>query len=179
MKRLNIGCGSVQPEGWVHIDREDYGQAWIADMLQVLPFATGTFDYAVANHSLQVLGYHDLPIALRELQRVLKDDGVIRILVPDVLEGFRAAERGDASWFPIADEVSPWAAVKLSIWLTWYGTNLTAFTPTFLEHCLREAGFVETTCVDYGETTHGDPRICDLDDRQGESFIMEARCVSA
>jgi SAM-dependent methyltransferase len=132
----------MQPVDWYNLDREDFGQVWAFDLLQTLPFSTETFDYVVMNHSLQAFGFHDIPVVLKELHRVTKEDGVIRILVPDVLEGFRAAERGDSGWFPVA------------------------------------AGFHEVTRVDPGQTICEDPHICDLDNRAGETFIMEGRCAS-
>lgn len=163
----------------MNLDKQDYGQVSQADMLTTLPFATDTFDYVVANCSLSSLTYHELPVALAEIHRIMKPGAVLRVLVADVLEGFRRAERGDAEWFPVSDEISPWAMVKFSIWVTWYGDNLTAFTPLYLEHVLRGAGFHEVTRVDHGATTCDDPGICELDDRVGEVFIMEGRCVSA
>jgi malonyl-CoA O-methyltransferase len=59
-----------------------------------LPFAAGTFDLAWSNLMLQWVG--DLPVALKELGRVLRADGLVTFSTfgPDTLRELRAAFTG-------------------------------------------------------------------------------------
>jgi hypothetical protein len=46
MRRLNFGCGSIQPAGWENVDREDFGQPHLGSTSL---FDDNTFDIIVAH----------------------------------------------------------------------------------------------------------------------------------
>lgn len=174
-RRLQWGCGPVLPEGWVNSDREDYGQQHLGDIRDGLPFDTGDFDYAASNHALQMLGYTEVVPALAELRRVLVPGGWLRLLVPDALAAFRAWQAGRAMHFMVADDTEPTIDGKLCAYLSWYSTARLHFTGPWLCELLGRAGYGMATVVPYGTTVSGCEGITELDSRQHESVVVEAR----
>jgi predicted SAM-dependent methyltransferase len=112
--RLNVGCGSTAPPTWINIDNSptmwlaqrrlpwrlarklrlvpsdmDDTPNWasrvvIADARRDLPFPAGQVDAIYTSHFLEHLTRDDAVRFLREARRLLKTDGLIRIVVPDL-----------------------------------------------------------------------------------------------
>lgn len=81
MNKLNLGCGLDYKEGWVNLDFDDTVKVDVlADFDKQLPFDNDTFDYIYANY---VLEHSDnIFFLLSELDRILKTNGVLEIIVP-------------------------------------------------------------------------------------------------
>lgn len=174
MIRLNLGCGDQQPDGWMNVDKEpSFKPGTLCDVRQGLLLADDSVDYAVAHHSLQQFTHDELPGVVAEVRRVLKPGAVFRVTVPDVLAAYRAWERGNAAWFPHGPEVEN-LDVGLSLYLTWYSTARTLFTPGYLDERLRAGGFADVYRASAPRSIHPDPQILELDARGGESLFMEA-----
>lgn len=172
MRRLNFGCGSVQPDGW-----DNYDRSWRSRSMGPITIPkAATYDYIVAHHVIQQWTHHTLVVELGRLRSLLKPGGVLRVSVPDVVAGFEAFLRNDAGWFPIPpDDIS--ISELFSRWLTWYGENSICFTPGYLEEALRAAGFVLVDAhARCGYSIYGDffSGLCDLDTRCDESIYMDA-----
>jgi SAM-dependent methyltransferase len=200
--RMNFGCGSVQPDGWVNVDKldPDLGWSWTdwadappVDGLHWIdirpmefhdPEACGggpggfppsweaAFDYIVANHSLSDLAHHELPAALAELHRVLKPGGVLRVLVPDLLGAVDAWSKGNEDWFP-QDERTGDLSAKFCTFVTWYGTVGSVFTPGYLHSMLMPLFYVPSRKTE--PTICDDPEIASLDGDRTTALIMEGR----
>jgi len=85
MKLLNIGCGTRFHKDWVNIDLvSDSKEVIQCDILKGLPFADATFDVVYNSHFLEHLSYDDGKRVLKECWRVLKANGVLRIVLPDL-----------------------------------------------------------------------------------------------
>lgn len=187
--KLNIGCGNDRPQGWINADRyvehyvvKDGAGTMIsqhvdpayADLTEVLPWTDGTFDMIVANHVLSDLTHHELPHALRELHRVAKVNGVLRILVPDLVGAFYHWEKGDAEWFPQDDRTGGLDA-KFCTFLTWFGESRSVFTLGYLVQLLTDAGWSETARPPHGRSHFlYDNEIASLDGDRTTSLIVEA-----
>lgn len=176
MRFLNFGCGSIQPAGWVNVDRADFGQSWVLDAADPghpgLGFPDGHFDGIVASHSLQENSYDELPVVLAELRRVLRPGGVLRVLWPDVAAAVRAWQRGDRAWFPINDQ-EPGLDDAFCCYLNWFGTARTLCTAPRLATLLTRSGFINSRAIGLGLSSV--PGLADLDDREPEEqLIMEA-----
>lgn len=82
---LNIGCGSKYHGDWVNVDLNPHSRDVMSyNILKSLPFPDETFE--VIYHS-QVLEHIPKKRALdfiRECRRVLKKNGIIRVVVPDL-----------------------------------------------------------------------------------------------
>ncbi|HYS99636.1 MAG TPA: class I SAM-dependent methyltransferase [Thermoplasmata archaeon] len=88
--RMNLGCGRRPIPGYVNVDIfPGPGVDVVADVQKRLPFDDGTFEEVYASHVLEhVL---DLPLAIREIHRVLKSDGLLVARVPFGLRGLYEA----------------------------------------------------------------------------------------
>ena len=109
MLKLNLGCGHVQPEGWVNVDgsRRAFfaSRLWFFDRLMVLfrcwpptefnqktfyanlqkrlPWQNGSVSVIYMGEVLEHFTREDGLQLLRECFRILEDGGFIRIRVPD------------------------------------------------------------------------------------------------
>lgn len=85
--RLNIGCGTVCHPDWINLDIHpsvSYVRQW--DATRELPCGDGEVDACYASHVIEHLPHADAEGLLRQSHRVIKDRGIVRIVVPD-LEG--------------------------------------------------------------------------------------------
>lgn len=174
MNKLDWGCASVKHDGWTGSDRDDYGQEHIGEILDGLPWPDQHFDVIVANHSLQMVKYTDLPAVLAELRRVLKIGGTLRVLVPDLMRAIHAYQDGDAAWFPIVNDAERHIGGKLCAYITWYSEANLVFTRSWLAELLQRNGF-EASISSAGVTLIGPPEITELDTRPTESIVVEGR----
>lgn len=177
MQRLNWGCGPEQPAGWVNSDRERWSatQDHVGDITDGLPWRDGTFAYTVTVHALQMVPWVQLVPALRELRRVTEPGGVVRILVPDVVEAFRARLVGDGRHFRIADEHESSIDGKFCMYVTQAGSTRSVFTEAWLIELCERAGFPHVLRAHFGEPLLGPVDTASLDSRPEESLIVEAR----
>lgn len=79
--KLNIGCGNDIREGFINLDIADLqGVDIVCDIENSpLPFEDNTFEYVLCN---DVLEHVDVAKVLKEIHRVLKNDGIVEIRVP-------------------------------------------------------------------------------------------------
>ena len=173
--RLNWGCGPVRPRGWVNSDLEPgEGVDLPCDIRDGLPVADDSFDCVVSIHVLEQLPYLELDAALRELRRVLKAGGILRVSVPDLDRAIAAYRENDPRYFYVPDRDVRSIGGKLSVQMTWYGSTRSLFTYDFLEELLGRAGFRDIRRCAFGETASDDPAIVALDNRERESLFVEA-----
>jgi SAM-dependent methyltransferase len=91
---VNVGCGLLE-----HSSLPQYFDSWRqlrvdidpevkpdiqADLTDLSPIADGAADAVWASHCLEHLYQHQVPIALREFRRVLREDGFLCLIVPDL-----------------------------------------------------------------------------------------------
>ena len=82
---LNIGCGeTVHPE-WVNIDVVASVPGVLAyDVRRGLPYADCTFDACYCSHMLEHVTKDQAKVIVEDTYRILKEGGVIRLVVPDL-----------------------------------------------------------------------------------------------
>ena len=175
IKRLNWGCNNDTPAGWINSDmKQGPGIDISCDIRDGLPLEDDGLDYAVAIHALPEVPFPDLVPALRELRRVLKPGGVLRLSLPDLDKGIRAYLSGDRDYFLIPDEDARSMGGKFSVQMTWYGYSRTLFTHDFIEELLLKAGFSRVDRCAFQQTASAFPEITELDNRERESLFVEA-----
>lgn len=93
---LHVGCGSKRKDkttrvfagdDWheVRLDIDPAAQPdIIGSMTDMSAIADGRFDALFSSHNLEHLYPHEVPIALREFCRVLKEDGFLVVTCPDL-----------------------------------------------------------------------------------------------
>ena len=174
-RRLNWGCGEHPEPGWINSDIKDGpGIDLSCDIREGLPLEADTIDYAVSIHALPEIPYTDIVGALRELRRVLKPGGVLRLALPDLDKGIQAYLSEDEDYFLIPDEDAKAIGSKFIVQMIWYGYSRTLFTYDFTAELLRKAGFTHVTRSDFRTTASRFPEIVELDSREKESLYVEA-----
>jgi predicted SAM-dependent methyltransferase len=175
VRRLNWGCGTYPEPGWLNSDQKDGpGIDLSCDIREGLPLPDDAIDYAVTIHALPEVPFSDLVPTLRELHRVLRPGGVLRVSVPDLVRGVQAYLDGDRDYFLVPDDHAESLGGKLVTQLVWYGWTRSLFTADFLRELLMKAGFSEVRRCRFGETASPFPEIVSLDNRERESLFVEA-----
>jgi predicted SAM-dependent methyltransferase len=86
--KLNIGCGTDYKKGWINIDNnsdnniEKLDLNW--DLRNSLPFANNSVDFVFNEHFIEHLTIEEGQTVIKDLMRVLKPGGVMRIAMPDL-----------------------------------------------------------------------------------------------
>lgn len=174
-RRLNWGCGDHIAPGWINTDiKEADGVDLVADIRDGLPIASGALDYAVSIHALPELPLSDQVPALAELLRVLRPGGVLRLGLPDLAKGIDAYLRGDHGYFKVEEDDASTPGGRFITHMLWYGYSRTLFTSDFVAELLTKAGFTEIHERPFQVTGSPFPEITTLDNREEESFFMEA-----
>jgi predicted SAM-dependent methyltransferase len=173
--RLQVGCGEHPAAGWINNDcRYVEGVDLCCDIRDGLALADRSIDYAVAIHVLQDLPWQDIPVALLELRRVLKPEGMLRLALPDLDRAIAAYQRGDVDYFYVPDKDALSIGAKLVTQITWYGSVRTPFNFDFAREMLRRGGFRNVQRCAFGQTSGPYADIVSLDNRERESLFVEA-----
>ncbi|WP_200229670.1 class I SAM-dependent methyltransferase [Rubrivivax gelatinosus] len=173
--RLNVGCGPAPAPGWLNADRQPAdGVDVVGDLRIGLPVTSASVDYAVAMHLLQDIAWDELPGAVAELRRMLKPGGVLRLGLPDLDRAIDAYRGGDAGYFFVPDEHARDLGAKLVTQIIWYGSVRTPFNWGFARELLETGGWHEVRRCAFGHSASVWPGITSLDNRERESFYVEA-----
>lgn len=175
---LNLGSGprGLDTANWVNIDGfKDKNVHYLCDFSRPLPFEDETFDGIFCEHVLEHFTYGSGRTLLVECKRILKKDGVLRIVVPDgnkiltsyfdapekIIE-YKQAETG----FPI-EAVNTWFYQRYE--------HQCIYEAGFLMDSLKKAGFTSTIHSTFNSSMVGAGNIV-LDDPKysWESLYVEA-----
>ncbi len=116
MEKLNFGCGKRFAPGWVNIDFHSADPlVKRVNLLQGFPFADRSFDVVYSSHVLEHFTPQQAQFLLQEAYRVLKPQGIIRIVVPDLedlcREYLRVLEQPDSN--PEKADRYRWIVIEL------------------------------------------------------------------
>jgi predicted SAM-dependent methyltransferase len=82
---LNLGCGNRYHPNWTNVDFHSTGEGVIAhNLMEGLPFEDNSFDVVYHSHLIEHFPRKCATVFLRECFRVVKDGGIIRVVVPDL-----------------------------------------------------------------------------------------------
>lgn len=85
LKYINLGCGTHFHKDWVNLDFVKTGENVIAHNLNLgIPFGDDSYEVVYHSHVLEHFQKDKADFFIKECHRVLKDDGIIRIAVPDL-----------------------------------------------------------------------------------------------
>ena len=90
--KLNLGCGKDIRKGYINIDIYQHPGVkldYICDVSKKIPLKNKSIEYVYIAHNLEHYNWLDAENVLREVKRVLKPKGKVRILVPDYEKIFR------------------------------------------------------------------------------------------
>ena len=106
MMLLNLGCGHRIHPAWINIDYVKTEEGVLAyDLTRGIPFPDYAFDVVYHSHFLEHLSHTNAQQCLKECYRVLRPQGVLRVVVPDwenvvrlYFEALEQAAAGSAEW---------------------------------------------------------------------------------
>jgi predicted SAM-dependent methyltransferase len=189
--KLALGSGTQAPDGWYGLDLHRRGpRIRRADLLLGIPAATGTVEAVLAEHILEHLYLDDVPRALLECRRILRRDGIIRVVSPDAAHIARLLQLGPAG----EDDPTVLAEVKMHRWdrdgMRWartvnrlahqWGQHRSLLTGEIVSGLLAETGFRDIEVMPTTRTRFfdGPPDIHPIrfpDELPGSNFAVEAR----
>ena len=174
VRRLNWTFGRRKPRDWINADREEGpGTDIVSDIIaDGLPLETGSIEYVSSHHTLEQFTIHELRSALRELRRVLKPGGTLRLGVADLDKAIDAYKNGQSNYFWSWD----WKSLggRFITQVLNHNVVRTPLTYEFVDELLQAAGFANVCRVAYRQTTGHHPEIVALDTRPDDSFFVEA-----
>lgn len=117
LKMLNLGCGQRYHKDWINIDFTSSSPYVIAhNLIHGIPFADNYFDVVYHSHVLEHFPKSFSQNFINECYRVLKPNGIIRVVVPDLeqiikeyLKNLEMAIKGDK----IAEEKYNWIMLEM------------------------------------------------------------------
>jgi SAM-dependent methyltransferase len=118
---LNLGCGSRFRPDWVNVDFVADSKYVIKhDLLSTLPFGDNSFDVVYSSHVLEHFSPVNAERFLSECYRVMKDGGILRVVVPDLEILVRAYLKAlsECSGDPHSIAIHDWATIQLIDQLT-------------------------------------------------------------
>jgi predicted SAM-dependent methyltransferase len=84
-KMINLGCGSCFHSSWINIDFVSSSPDVIAhDLTKGIPFPDAQFYACYTSHLIEHLSQKDAKFCLLECFRILKPQGIIRVVVPNL-----------------------------------------------------------------------------------------------
>jgi len=85
LRKLQIGTGENPIPGWLNTDLEPtLPEVVYLDALERLPFEDQTFDYVFSEHMIEHIPYKQGLQMLKEIHRILRAGGRVRIATPDL-----------------------------------------------------------------------------------------------
>jgi len=85
MNILNLGCGNKYHENHINVDLHSTNPlVFEHNILNDLPFEDNVFDAVYCSQVLEHINFDSVDRFLGEIRRVLKYNGIVRIVVPDL-----------------------------------------------------------------------------------------------
>ena len=83
--KINFGSGPIRLDGWINVDLDpSLRPDVVTELTRGVPFASGAVDFIFAEDLVAYLGLPGLRVFLSECRRILKPQGAMRVLTPDL-----------------------------------------------------------------------------------------------
>ncbi len=161
---LHAGCGEKNPnkvpkayrDGTWHEVRLDIEKRVapdiIADIRDLHPVISGTFDAVFSSHMVEHLYPHDVPVAFAEMLRVLKPGGHALLFCPDLQQVAEIIAKGNLTEPIYTAPAGPVAPIDILYGFRpalargdLYMAHKSGFTPASLKEVMTGAGFSNVT----------------------------------
>lgn len=183
--RLHLGAGPVRLAGWLNSDLIS-GEVYL-ELGRRMPFPDATFAYAFGEHVIEHLFEDRAQTSLRELRRVLRPGGVLRLTTPDlrkiiaIYEDRNPVVRREAYARFLDDETGKrhdQPCQILNDYLRLWGHRY-VYDEQDLRARLEGAGFEDVERIEPGESRH--PLLRGLERHGGADWVnrAEAMCLEA
>lgn len=174
---LNLGCGprGISDPHWVNVDGVHYRNVhFLLDFSRPLPFPDGSFDGVFCEHVLEHFSLDEGQRLVREIRRILRSGGYLRVVVPDAqfilreyfdAPGELVARRGDGDETPM-EIVNTYFRQRYE--------HQFIYDWTTLQKVLVKEGFNEVLRVSFGEERFCKSITLDDEKYKWESLYVEA-----
>lgn len=212
--KLNIGCGPSGLPGWVNYDwgmlpllsklkiirktlivlkilPKEYKLNWptlrLVDIRRKFPLKDNTVKYIYCSHVLEHFNRWEAVKILKECHQVLKDSGVIRVVVPDIeklckiyLKGMMN-KKSDSHpardicrlWWGYDKDIEPRNLIQ-QLSRKFIRDHCWNYDKKELSMVLKEAGFIDIKSLDFRKGMLSDLEKLDLENHRDHSLYMEA-----
>lgn len=176
-KKIHFGCGKDYRKGWLNLDVNKVADYWI-DVRNPLRLKKSSVEFIYSSHLLEHIEHHEVIFHLKECFRILKNDGVLRIAIPDfqsIVTNYKKADYLDrhrgvipGKDFGIPDDLICYMDLVNRAFYE-FGQHKTAFDYEKIYNLLRYVGFnkKDIYLTEYNYEY-------DLADRKDASFYVEA-----
>lgn len=141
MLKLNVGCGGKRIDGYIGIDAVERPGADYVAPAHELPFDDGQAEEVMAIHLVEHLLPWEVPIALTEWHRVLKDGGKLVLEMPDLIKCCRNIVEGRGKNGKHPDQLGMWGLFGDNRLEDSYMLHRWAWTFETLHPLVAKAGF--------------------------------------
>lgn len=158
--KVHLGPGQTKYiKGWINVDANLISakcDIW-TDFTQALPFPDAAVDLLYSHHVIEHLPDTQLLGHFREIYRVLRNGGGIRIGVPNLGSACRKYVEGDHGWFSDFPDKRQSLGGRFTNFIFCRGEHLTALDESYLTEVAMQAGFSDIRfCLPTKETTLGE-----------------------
>ncbi len=180
---LNLGCGDNYIEGYINADffcrfkfwKKDIRKLeWQLDLRYPLQCNDEVFDGIFTEHTLEHLSPNDSKKLLGELYRILKQDAIVRITIPDIEKYIKFYNKEydgyDSESFQKIYKTGCSAIQNI----TQNYLHFSVWDFEELKRYLEEVGFKDIVKQDFGITQNKKLNL-DLNDRAWETLYVEAK----
>jgi SAM-dependent methyltransferase len=174
--KVHLGCAHYLLANWLNVDAG--GADLTINVNWGLPLPNGCAAFVYCAHLLEHLRYSDqAPLFVREVRRILKANGTVRFVVPDVGALLAAYARDDRAFFaqrrtfyPLSRGFVANGCATLDYLLLFCGAgpqllnynHKFGYDATSLCRLLRRAGFRKVHASKFQESAHAELRIDDF-----------------
>ena len=134
--KLHLGCGERYLEGFIHVDLAQYDHIdyeMPVDNLEI--FSDNSAEEIYASHVIEYFDREEIKSVLKEWNRVLKKNGVLRLAVPNSPELIKVYETSNDFSKILGPLYGKWKIYKESIY------HKTVYDDKSLTIVLEQAGF--------------------------------------
>ncbi len=177
--KLNIGCGTDYKDGWVNIDNNSDNNItridlkW--DLRKPLPIRDNSVDFIFNEHFFEHLTPEDGIAVMKDLRRVLKPGGVLRIAMPDLAGVVNNYLNVPLSKDKVIKEFDLGFIKTRAEWINmsfrWWG-HMWLYDWEELERRLMESGFKKMKRCELRKSSYKE--LQNLEIRDGSLLIAEA-----
>lgn len=161
--KLHLGCGKKYFDGFINVDSNIFQKSdmWL-DVRQGLPFPSETVEFIYTSNFLEHFYTDESDFILRECLRVLKKEGGMRIVAPNLENAIRAYINNQLDWFSDWPIKYASAGGRFSNLVFCHGQHRNTFDFSYLEEILRHVGFLKIIKKGNGESEALDSRFLDM-----------------